>query len=235
MLVLALIFVFIRIFWFLKSYSPFTLTFSLDSIGEIQEYTRKLPRLSLVILSDKHYIASYRLSTQPEFRHAFLKPDMNPTEFCLLDMESDLPKARVQRKKFLPETKVLQVSALRRSGNGSGRSGNASVKNGDDNLNNNTDIDLRAQINIVESFTVDEELDISLLFPSMKSKPRSNSGAAENTNGHGTEYCQECDNVTPAVEHCLQCNADVCFAHKEVHKYSKSYAKHEFIPLVVYF
>ena len=195
-----------RFLWFFKAFSPFTISLHWDGTADVKAYVRKLPRLTLVILSDNHYIASYRLSTLVEYQNAFLKTDkdLSNCQRFLLPKDIDLPKARVKklkRRSIMPDSKVIKIKPIKAHEN------NPSLG-----------------VDFVSSFTVGEEIDISTIIRQEQ----------ESADVSKDVFCQECDIPVNAIVHCLQCNSDLCYSHKEVHKYMKTYAKHEFIPIVVF-
>eukprot|EP00455_Lapot_gusevi_P027682 TRINITY_DN2937_c0_g1_i4.p1 TRINITY_DN2937_c0_g1~~TRINITY_DN2937_c0_g1_i4.p1 ORF type:complete len:393 (-),score=163.30 TRINITY_DN2937_c0_g1_i4:68-1246(-) len=89
----AIALIFIRLVYMIKNVCPITVTVKFDWFEEV-EYRKKLPRLSVVIDSQLHYIASYRVSRQPLYAQAFAKSDEDRQKFkFLLEPEKDLDRS----------------------------------------------------------------------------------------------------------------------------------------------
>lgn len=207
LMIFALILIICRIGWLLKHYSPITLKFQLDSEKKVKSYVRKLPRLSLAIQSDKHYIGSYRLSAQPQYRDAYLKPKMNPKEYDLLPMDYDLPKMHHVKKRNA--AKIVASS---------------NIQSEKSDIVISSQIDVTHKIEITTATVCNDILNLSSLIVAPTASVFKDDDPSE---------CQECDELTFAFEHCMECNADLCDAHIEVHKYYKSMIKHTFVSIKV--
>lgn len=209
--VAAIVFLGARILWALRHLSPISVSVKIDALAE-EEFSKKLPRLSLVVSSGLHFIDSYHISKRPEYEFAFLKASQDKAlaegrlrlGADLLKPEGPLSKRKVE----VEEEKKQAVAAAEAQAKAEMVLGASPIPTGYESGH------------ITEILPPGPEVHVELEATIAQLAARGPMAA-----------CQECTDLVPALVYCRHCDRDLCAAHRQLHKYVRTMRVHEMLPI----
>jgi hypothetical protein len=209
--VASIFFLAAQVLWYLRYLSPITVSIKIDALPD-KEFSKKLPRLSLVISSGLHFIDSYQCSKRPQYELAFIKPSQDK---ALSEGRLRLGADLLRPEGPLPKREHEQAQEGKQAAQEARADFQAAVAVGASPIPTGCESGM-----ITEILPPGPEVTVEL-----------ESTIAQLAALGPMAACQECNDLVPALVYCRHCDRDLCAAHRQLHKYVRTMRAHEMVPV----